>query len=793
LNVVGCLPSALPVRIAVFALTASLNISITAQSPARSHRELVRQIRQLEGAQAMINMPSVAPLFLEDAQFSSTLYIVNEGNPPVAGRLLLLSPDGHIILDKTVTVSGHDKVEVPIKPLLESANSNVTRGSLELFDDNVNGSALAGEVVITFHGESTSVNIDEELLMPTMSQSHELRGLAINAVASPVISVNSTSDQPVQIAVKCIQERSKPTQSSFHIRSHEMVTLRPCADSPGPMDSITAFHFTASDLAQAEAKGIQILSADPKAEIQVFGFSPIMTDGALSFAPISFHDPDDMLSTQSVYPGVPIGYIGELWGTYQPRVVVQNYSSQTRTTTIYNARTRLGTTTYGEVTNVVVRPSSITTAVIDPKESPPDALNTYVVESDGQPGDVQTQLWSEDTSTRFPITFAGKDAKDDRNAGMHPWTVQNGTRDDLLLYNQTESDQLVNLKISNRVNIWASRISLKPHQTTRISPATVAVEQQLDDSMAPFNLGLGEGEISWYTNRSGTVTGRLQHVDTHSRLISSFQCAGYVVFCGIGPITGPSQVDLKEAVTYTSGAPMSCVNNQAPNQCYGVGNGSYNPQFDWYNPGGELSLGPNGGYSINATGASVGSGYIAEIASDWSGMCAFTQTLDISVSNCPTSVSVGTITQEPLSATYTTKGDRTGLGIVSAMKVSGYGTYDWTSPQLTETVNLASNSCPSSGWPTPCPGGGTFTMDVLSTAYDGQAFPAVVNQFYDQHLAHSNVSLLNYSGIQSCTTVCSQTYSCAGRQLNGRFTITYSYTRGTLNGQPVTNVQVTKH
>ena len=197
-----------------------------------SHRELIRQIQQLDGAQAMINMPSVAPLFLEDNQFSSTLYIVNEGNAPTAGRLLLLTIDGHLILDRRIPVGGHDKAEIRLKPLLASVGSIVTQGSLELFDDNVEGSALVGEVVVTYHDHAISSNIDEELLMPTMSHSHELRGLAVGAAADPVVGVSSTSDQPVDVEVSCSGERGETMRKSFQIPSTKWSCF-----SPAPIDS----------------------------------------------------------------------------------------------------------------------------------------------------------------------------------------------------------------------------------------------------------------------------------------------------------------------------------------------------------------------------------------------------------------------------------------------------------------------------------------------------------------------------------------------------------------------------
>jgi hypothetical protein len=575
--------------ITILALSASLH-SVAAQSHDLSHRELVRQIRKLAAAQEMVNMPSVAPLFLEDAQFSSTFYVVNEGNPPVKGRLLLLDAEGGLIVDKTVTIPGHDQVAIPIQSLLAAAASIATRGSIELFDDNLYGSALAGEVVVTFHGESKDLNIDEELLMPTMGLSHELRGLAIQAAASPVVSVSSTSDQPVQVTVKCTGERSKLVQSSFEISSHQIVTLRPCSGAPGPMDAANAFHFASSDLGPAETRGIQILSQDPKAELQAFGFSPVIANGALSYVAVPFGDPDEILSTQTIYPGVSVGYAAELWGTYQPRVSVQNYSAQARNIAVFNSTTRFGASTYGKVAGFVIAPFSVKSISLQGQANPSGVWNTYVVESDGQPGDVETQLWSEDAASGLRVLFAGKDGKDDRNSGLHPWTLQDGADDDLYLYNETETDQPVHLKINNRQALWRKTLVLHPHETRKISLRDLANGAALDDYETPFAYGAGAGEISWY-NPTSSVRGRLEHKDEGRHLVTSFQCAAYAVFCGIGPISGPSTIPSGQTANYSDYEATECINNQAPQLCYGVASGSWgNATFSWSTSGPAVSF-----------------------------------------------------------------------------------------------------------------------------------------------------------------------------------------------------------
>lgn len=605
-------------------------VTLSAETP--SDRTLKRRVRLQEGAQAMVNMPSVAPLFLEDSHFSSSLYIVNEGNPKITGRLLVMGSSGDIIVDKAVSVPGHDKLEVAIKPLLDHVHSQATQGTIELFDDNVDGSALVGQLVITFRGLSHSVNIDEELLMPSMSQSHELRGLAVDAVASPIVGITSTSEKPVDVIVRCFARKGGIAQQSLQLASHQTTTLRPCGTAAEVLDVSTALQLSNRNVGSPEAKGIQIVSSDPKAEIQAFGISPTLEGDELSFTPISFHAPDDALSDETVYPGVPVSSFGQFTGNFRTHLVIQNFSTEPRMITVHRARTSFGSATYEVATSFTIEPLAVLSEELPAQTPGPETFDSFVVGSDGQPGDIQTQLWSEETSHHLRIIFAGKDSKDERNAGMHPWTSLSGSHDDLFLYNETDTDQVVYLKVSNGSLLWNKALTLSAHETRRVSPRQLAEEQQPDDSNSIFKMGRGEGEISWFTNESGKVKGRLQHVDANSYLISSFQCAGYVVFCGINSISGPTPVQLRQSNTYSTYA-NSCVNNQAPSLCYGVYNGYFNgPSWQWSGFGPEFQLAGGGttGQSIYLTSTTPGTAQMQVFAQ--SGSCNFQQSEPVVVS-----------------------------------------------------------------------------------------------------------------------------------------------------------------
>lgn len=157
---------------------------------------------------------------------------------------------------------------------------------------------------------------------------------------------------------------------------------------------------------------------------------------------------------------------------------------------------------------------------------------------------------------------------------------------------------------------------------------------------------------------------------------------------------------------------------------------------------------------------------------------------------CPTSLSLSSTTQESLSRVFPT--EKTGLGVTVAIQAGPalQGGY-WDGSKITESlVQSTPYSCPSS-WGNLCAGSSTFTVgEGPVQTIDGQILPAQHNIFYDEHVVESTTSLLDYSNITSCTAVCRQTYSCSGKSV-GSFTVTYSFTKGTISGTPVTQVSAT--
>jgi hypothetical protein len=161
---------------------------------------------------------------------------------------------------------------------------------------------------------------------------------------------------------------------------------------------------------------------------------------------------------------------------------------------------------------------------------------------------------------------------------------------------------------------------------------------------------------------------------------------------------------------------------------------------------------------------------------------------------CPSTAAVDQITSKSL-PDHDEPSWLTGVGILARMKVGPAGT-DYTRASLLETVTPTSNSCPSNiqtytSFPTITTANSAPFVVGFSAVWEGGNFPSMLNDFYDSHRNLVNINVLGLTNVQSCVAKATQTYSCNGSTI-GTFTLTNTYTAGTINGQAVTNVSTTK-
>jgi hypothetical protein len=157
---------------------------------------------------------------------------------------------------------------------------------------------------------------------------------------------------------------------------------------------------------------------------------------------------------------------------------------------------------------------------------------------------------------------------------------------------------------------------------------------------------------------------------------------------------------------------------------------------------------------------------------------------------CPTSVTLGQVSQfnhSSLSAADKLA-FRTYLGAVSRMDV-GPGP-DHSGHCMKEQLTTVSNNCPAAVYSrggttsSPCTGNRCLDINRWGSAGDARTHTTLSDgptSFIDLHRTLNSASLLEGTGVSSCSVVCEQIYKCDRTgATTGRFQITRNYQAGTL-------------
>jgi len=135
----------------------------------------------------------------------------------------------------------------------------------------------------------------------------------------------------------------------------------------------------------------------------------------------------------------------------------------------------------------------------------------------------------------------------------------------------------------------------------------------------------------------------------------------------------------------------------------------------------------------------------------------------------------------------------TGIGILARMLVSPL-TADYYGTAIQEVVTPTTNTCPANiaGYASFPNQFSIFHVgDQILGSWEGQPYGYFTNTFYDSHRIELNFSILGLTSVTSCQAQATQVYSCNGNNI-GTFLLTNTYTRGTVNGQDVTNIATDK-
>ncbi|MGH9583365.1 MAG: hypothetical protein ACRD4O_10555 [Bryobacteraceae bacterium] len=235
-----------------------------------------------------MTMPLVAPFFIENGGYQSTITLVNELTKTVHGTITARAPDGTVLAQKVITFAPKSQTDLAVSDLLGGLAARRITGSLEL-DPNpqeVTSMAIAAQLSIVDNRTAPATYFEEEFLMLDPMMSSQYRAVVPPTAASPRVALFSTSDSPQSVDLECFSEQgSSMFHKSVELGPHQMRLVPACEMQPAdhaPFES--AFRRVHSAPA---ALAISVQTNAPPGSLGVWGVSSIgmrhRTEIALNF------------------------------------------------------------------------------------------------------------------------------------------------------------------------------------------------------------------------------------------------------------------------------------------------------------------------------------------------------------------------------------------------------------------------------------------------------------------------------------------------------------------------------
>ena len=502
----------------------------------------------------MIAMPLIAPLFVEDQNFTSTIVLVNSTNVVGIADVTLRNRQGTSMIERKIRVQPKSDLHVPIATLLAEVRPPETIGSISM-------SSMAGDIAaqlsLTYVGQPTPSYIDEEFAMPMPDSSPTLRAVADSGRGLPVVALTSTASVTEHISLTCF--------ASSHDRETTIITLAPDATvltnacderSAGNLETM----LSASDDGKTGPIGIELRSDGPPGGFAAFGIMKHEAkDDTTYFSSVSFLDPMMLRSSTAVYVGVPIGSSTFLSpGSYKPELSLANFGPTPLRATVSLATTIGGTPKSARLESVVVPSRRTLMLALDSSAGSPKMQNSFLVTSDGPPGTLISKLIAASDGELHEVELLGKDAADQTNGGHHPWSLRGGSDSVLLLFNHTKIQQQARVTIYFAGDKWQKEFLLKPLQTAALDLQDLVDQQVKDADGKTLPTALSEGVILWAANPE-SVNGRLLYSNSANLMARSFSCSiyQYVIDQSLyeyvpATISGTTSIDANNDVSMTA-------------------------------------------------------------------------------------------------------------------------------------------------------------------------------------------------------------------------------------------------
>jgi len=555
-------------------------------------------------------MMLVVPLFISDEHFASQLVLVNAGAQDTYADVTVRATDGTEITTQRVQLASHNQHRVDIEALLESVRSTGTKGSIVIMpSSDKTGGAVAAQLTMTYLGSAEPNYIDEEVAMPTSSDSQELRGVADAGEGSPAVAITSLADSAQHVTIQCFSGKVRIDPRQINLAPGATVVTAACGEDrqdAAPFDRESS----ESSRTKRPATGISLVSDGMPGSFAAFALAPHQKEEGRYFSSVAFTDPMMVMSPNTVFTGIPVGSATALpGGNYVPEISLANFSAKVAHVQVRYSQTSGNAPSVQDVKDIILSAKGSMSVALRDLQGDPGLQNSFIIVSDGMPGDVLAKLVSKSEDGIREVESLGKDQNDPQDGGNHPWSIEHDADSTLLLFNTSAASQYFNVMISGGGVTWQKAFHLQPMQTVATSIRNLVESQVKDDTGKILPKKAQNGQVTWYVPAHDAGRGRVLESNPRAGMARSFSCGGQIEICQAGFYSYYPFIGDNETVTLGNITAQVCMN-----QCNGtvLGNGGSGYTYSWSsgNSGIASISGPTNQQSVSVYGVSPGTTYL---------------------------------------------------------------------------------------------------------------------------------------------------------------------------------------
>jgi hypothetical protein len=639
-----------------------------------------------------MQMPLIVPLFLEDNQFTSTLTLVNNSTATTYADVTLRGLDGNTIASKRVDFTPHSQRRVDIINLLDKKGSSAIAGSILVMQSPaLAGPSILAVLSMTYLGSADPNYIDEEIFMPSMTGSQVLQGVADSGDGSPILAISSLAASVQHVQIQCLGKDGAAPSRRITLAGGETLVTNACTGSDIQDRDLTAI-LEGADNNTHGPEGIRVVSDAMPGSFAAFGLARHKENGDRFFSSVLFADPKTLNSPNTVFTGVPVGNSSSLLpeGHYVPELTLTNFSSKELHVHTTFAHMSGVTPSAQDVGSLSVPAHKTRELVLSSLQGDPTLQNSFVIESDGSPGDLIAKFVAKGNSQLHELELQAKDEAEMANAGAHPWSIEGNTDSTLLLFNHSTTPQTFTVTVSGLGFEWQKEYELESMQTEAIGIRELIQEQVEDDKGNTLPKNATSGEAGWLVTNFAKGSGRLLQSDRLVGMARNFSCGYSGLLCGSSVVFDYTTLADGGIAEFADITGLTCTSGE-PNACSGQQTGTANFTTKWVSLSTNIASisGSSTSPPVNLSGVAVGTSQVnGHISSEY---CQSGGGGTASVVAIPTNFHYVTATADDI-------GD---LAVTYAWNSSSGNINDLSSCTISELVTYPGNPSPKYYPPSP--------------------------------------------------------------------------------------------